>query len=65
MTADPDRLLRLADVIDIAGLSKAMIYRKIREGTFPQPCKPGGVSSRWSDMEVRGWVAEQLAARAA
>ena len=52
----PDRLLRLAVVIPMVGLSKAMIYRKIRAGSFPQPYKPGGVASRWSEREVVAWL---------
>lgn len=53
----PDRLIRLAEVIEIVGYCKAMIYRKIRAGTFPRPYKPGGASSRWSLREVTDWVA--------
>jgi prophage regulatory protein len=52
----PDSFLRLRQVIEIVGLSKAMIYRKARQGTFPKPYKPGGVSSRWSRQEVTGWL---------
>ena len=50
-----DRLLPIARVVEVAGLSRAMIYRKIREGTFPAPHKPGGVASRWSELELREW----------
>lgn len=58
-----DRLLPLAAVMEIAGLGKTMIYRKMREGTFPKACKPGGVSTRWSENEVVAWKAEVMAAR--
>lgn len=57
MASDPDRLIRLAEVIEIVGYCKAMIYRKVRAGTFPKPYKPGGASSRWSLQEVTDWVA--------
>ena len=60
-----DRLLRLAQVIEVVGLSKAMIYRLAREGRFPKPYKPGGVASRWSEREVREWRAALRQARAA
>ena len=60
-----DRLLPLEAVKQIAGLGKTMIYRKMREGTFPQSCKPGGASARWSEREVQAWRAEVLAARQA
>jgi prophage regulatory protein len=57
MSYAPDRLIRLSEVIEIVGYCKAMIYRKIRAGTFPKPYKPGGASSRWSLREVSDWVA--------
>jgi prophage regulatory protein len=60
-----DRLLPLPAVMEIAGIGKTMIYRKMREGTFPQCCRPGGASTRWSEREVRAWLAEVLAARVA
>lgn len=60
-----DRLLPLAAVIELAGIKKTMIYRLMREGTFPKSCKPGGVSSRWSEREVREWKDNMLAARGA
>lgn len=60
-----DRLLKLPEVIDRVGLGKTMIYRKMRAGSFPQACKLGGCSTRWSEREVQAWVAEQLASRVA
>lgn len=58
-----DRLLPLDAIMQIAGIGKTMIYRKMREGTFPKACKPGGASSRWSEREVRDWLAAIIAAR--
>jgi len=60
-----DRLLPLSVVVQIAGIGRTMIYRLMREGRFPQHCKPGGSSSRWSEREVVAWVERQLAARPA
>lgn len=60
-----DRLLPIDVVMEIAGIGKTMIYRKMRDGTFPRCCKPGGSSSRWSECEVREWRASVLAARSA
>lgn len=58
-----DRLLPLPAVIEIAGIGKTMIYRKVREGTFPRPCKPGGAATRWSEREVKAWRDDLLANR--
>lgn len=60
-----DRLIPLDAVIQIAGIGKTMIYRKMREGTFPKACKPGGASTRWSENEVRAWREKVLAEREA
>ena len=60
-----DRLLPLDAVMQIAGIGKTMIYRKMRDGTFPKCCKPGGASTRWSEREVRAWKDQVMAARAA
>lgn len=64
MSADnqqPDRLLRLSQVTEIAGIGKTMIYRLMRAGSFPQQFKPGGYASRWSESEVRAWRESQRA----
>lgn len=58
-----DRLLPISVVMEIAGIGKTMIYRKMREGTFPKCCKPGGASTRWSEREVVEWKDRVVAAR--
>jgi prophage regulatory protein len=58
-----DRLIPLDAVMQIAGIGKTMIYRKMREGTFPRSCKPGGASTRWSEREVKAWRDEIIAKR--
>lgn len=55
----PDRLLKLEKVREITGLGKTMIYRLIRAGSFPQPFKPGGYASRWSEDEILAWRESQ------
>jgi prophage regulatory protein len=59
-----DRLLKLEQVKEITGLSKAMVYRLVGQGKFPEPCKPGGIASRWVESEVRAWRERIEAARA-
>lgn len=60
-----DRLIPIDAVIQIAGIGKTMIYRKMREGSFPKACKPGGASTRWSEREVKEWQESVLAERSA
>ncbi|GAB7553337.1 hypothetical protein NRB_28430 [Novosphingobium sp. 11B] len=58
-----NRLIRLDQVSEIVGLGKTLIYRLISEGRFPRPLKLGLNASRWSEIEVQSWIAEQVAAR--
>jgi len=51
-----DRLIRFEEVSRLVGYGRSYIYKMIREGRFPSPYKPGGISSRWSEAEVRDWV---------
>lgn len=60
-----DRLLKLGQVQEITGLSKAMVYRLVSQAKFPKPCKPGGIATRWVESEVRAWREQIEAARAA
>ncbi|MBZ9649973.1 AlpA family phage regulatory protein [Sphingobium sp. 3R8] len=53
----------MAEVQDLTGLSKAMIYRLINRGSFPQQFKPGGFASRWSECEVLDWRESQRVKR--
>lgn len=57
--AAPDRLLRLKEVTELTGLSKAYIYRLMKAGRFPQQFKPGGYASRWSESEIVAWRESQ------
>ncbi|WBO22289.1 helix-turn-helix transcriptional regulator [Sphingomonas abietis] len=63
MSDEDDRLIDLPRVKEIVGLGKTMVYRLVREGRFPKPCKPGGAATRWSETEVRAWKACVLADR--
>jgi prophage regulatory protein len=63
--ADTERLVMLKVVQDIVGLKRTRIYKLISETDFPPPYKPGGAGSRWSEAEVRAWVARIKEARAA
>lgn len=56
------RLLPLAEVRKIVGLSTATIYRRIGDGSFPLPCKQG-VRSLWVSTEIDAWVASVIAER--
>ncbi|MCZ6741136.1 MAG: AlpA family transcriptional regulator [Alphaproteobacteria bacterium] len=51
-----DKFLRLPQVIDQTGLSKASIYRLERQGDFPHrvSISPGTVG--WRESEIDQWI---------
>ena len=53
---EADRLIRIDEVKRRVGLGKTMIYRLIKQGTFPPPYKLSPFASRWSEREIIGWI---------
>lgn len=49
------KLLRIAEVTSWLSLSRGTIYRKVSEGSFPQPRKLGR-SVRWLSTDIQTWV---------
>ena len=52
------RILRQADVIRIAGLSRTTIWRRVRDGSFPPPIRLGPPSTRekgWRQTDLQDW----------
>lgn len=54
--AQPERLLRLAEVRHRVGLGKTMIYAMIGDGRFPKPYKITAAAARWSERKVEAWI---------
>ena len=50
------RLLKLAEVVELTGIGRSQIYRKIDSGEFPAPVKIGQKSIRFRDDEVNAWI---------
>ena len=55
--ATTDRLLRLSEVQTRTALSRTTIYRKMRDGSFPEPLKIGVRAVRWPESEIAAWLA--------
>lgn len=51
-----DRLIPMAELCAITSFSKASIYRKIAEGTFPAPLKIGASRVAWRSSQVESWI---------
>lgn len=60
MTA-PKKLLRLSEVLNRTGYSKAWIYRLLKENRFPQSVKIGSRSIAFVESEVDDWINQRIA----
>ncbi|MDK2710972.1 helix-turn-helix transcriptional regulator [Enterobacter cloacae] len=54
------RLLRLPEVMNKTGYSKAWIYRLINEGLFPQPVKIGVRAIAFIESEIDEWIVSAI-----
>ena len=55
-----DRLLRLPQVEDAAGIKKSTVYALVREGKFPAPVRITRRLSVWPESAVLAWVQTQI-----
>jgi prophage regulatory protein len=51
-----DRILRLNAVLDRTGLSRATLYRKIQDGTFPRQVRIAARCTGWRESAVNEWM---------
>lgn len=53
------RLLRIDEVCALVGISRAMVYKCMKQGPspFPKPVKIGALS-RWLEEDVVAWIAQ-------
>lgn len=57
------RIIKLAEVIRITGLSRSSIYRKLNDNSFPVPVPLGHKAVGWVEDEVHQWILERIALR--
>ena len=53
---EPERLIRLQEILELTALSRATIYRMIAAGDFPEPTKFGS-ASRWHASVLAEFIA--------
>lgn len=54
----PQRLIRLAEVKQRVGLSRASIYKRMSEGRFPKSRSLGSRCAVWIESEIDNWISE-------
>ena len=58
--AESKRFIRLPEVLQRTGFSKAWIYRMIKDKSFPSPIKTGSRSIAFIESEVDQWIDEKI-----
>jgi prophage regulatory protein len=52
----PNRFIRLPEVIHLIGLSRSQIYKMQGEGAFPRSVRLSERSVAWLEIEVLHWM---------
>ncbi|WP_084582975.1 helix-turn-helix transcriptional regulator [Sphingomonas azotifigens] len=52
----PDRFLRLKEVLRRTSLSRATLYRKIQKGTFPKQVRIATRCAGWRESAINEWM---------
>ncbi len=50
------RLIRLPEVLQLTGLSRTTVYRKIKLSQFPEPIQLGERSVAWRASDILAWI---------
>lgn len=57
------RVLRIREVLQLCGLSRATLYREIKLHSFPAPVKLSARSIGWLHDDVMRWMETRIAQR--
>lgn len=57
------RILRPRETVTRTGYSRATLYRKVADGTFPKPVKLGPGAVGWVEAEIDEWISARIAER--
>jgi len=60
---EPDRLIKIREVLRMCGLSRSALYAHVKKQQFPAPVKLSTHSSAWVSSEVLAWVQAQIGRR--
>ena len=55
----PDRLLKIAGVLEILQVSRSTLYCMMSQGSFPRPLRINLRCVRWRESEVMQWMASR------
>ncbi|VVE80253.1 helix-turn-helix transcriptional regulator [Pandoraea sputorum] len=61
--SEPERFMRLPEVMAVCGLPMSTVYDSVRRGDFPKPVPLTGKNVAWLASEIRDWMEARIAAR--
>jgi prophage regulatory protein len=53
-------IMRFPEVLTQTGLSKATVYRLVKEGDFPSQVQLAARSVGWHSDDIENWIRERL-----
>ena len=56
-----ERLIRMNEVVKRTGLSRSVVYDRMREGTFPRALKLSERCIAWPESRVQKWIDDFIA----
>ena len=59
-STQPLRLVRIREVIEMVGVSRATIYRWMDAGDFPRSIALDGNSIAWPEKSVQVWMESRI-----
>jgi prophage regulatory protein len=59
MISKAPTLLKCKEVQDTVTISRATIYRWIKEGNFPKPVRLGANMVRWKASDIEAWMMQK------
>lgn len=52
-----EKLLRLKQVVELTNISKATIWRWVKDGTFPKPIRITNRVTVWKNSDIEAYIA--------
>jgi prophage regulatory protein len=56
MPDEPDRIVRIAEVLKRTGLTRSTLYRKVTAGTFPRNVRISTRCVGWRESDLQAWL---------
>lgn len=57
------RIIRLKAVLEMTGLGRSTLYKKVEEGTFPASVPLSERAVGWVEEEVQNWIKARISDR--